>query len=93
MKASGGLLYINARAFKANTEGLCTVCNLDASENTEHFVAICPLFKRIRSRYFGYEMLSNEQLLEILNGKDFCSLFNFLTDALKYRDLLLNEFS
>ena len=34
IRARGGLLDINARCFKTNTDGICTICNLDTSENT-----------------------------------------------------------
>lgn len=91
-KARGGLLNINARAFKTNTLGLCTLCNLDAAENTEHFLAICPCCKRIRAFYFGHAVLTHAQYIDILNGNNFHSLYQYLIDATKYRNLIINEF-
>ncbi|KAI8116245.1 LINE-1 retrotransposable element ORF2 protein, partial [Lucilia cuprina] len=38
VRARGGLLDINARSFRSNTLGLCTICNMDATENTFHFL-------------------------------------------------------
>jgi len=57
IKARGGLLNINARAFKDNTDGLCTLCNLDAPENTYHFISVCPVYKYARKVHLGSELL------------------------------------
>jgi len=57
IKARGGLLDINARAFKNNTFGICTICNLDMAENTFHFIGVCPIYKRIRFTHFNKHTL------------------------------------
>lgn len=91
-KARGGLLNINARAFKAGTVGLCSLCNMDEVENTFHFVSECPIFKPYRLLYFKKASLTYEEFIEILNGKDYAFLFRYLKAALKYRWLLINEY-
>lgn len=92
IKARSGLLNLNAKAFKNNTDGRCNICNLDAVENTNHFIGICPIFKNIRKFYFNKETLNINEVVEILNGKDYFVLYKYLLDALKYRNLIVNEF-
>ncbi|XP_055848181.1 uncharacterized protein LOC129913492 [Episyrphus balteatus] len=92
-KARCGLLSINERAFHGDTNGICTLCNLDASENTFHFIGICPIFKGYRLKFLGNYVLSHSQLLNILNGNCYDNLYLYLKAALKYRYLILNEFS
>lgn len=91
-QARGGLLNINARAFKKNTLGICTLCNMDEPENTVHFIGVCPIFKRERILRFGKSKLSKEECFEVLNGKCFLNLYIYLLNCLQYRRLLLNEF-
>jgi len=91
-KARTGMLNINARAFKTGTDGICSLCNLDEVENTFHFISICPVFKKTRLQCFGHEQLSNEQFLDVMNCKNILGLYIYLSNALKYRSLLINEF-
>lgn len=93
MKARGGLLNINARAFRDNTNGLCSICNLDKPENTFHVIGECPIFSYIRCLIYGKRSLSNNEVINILNGENFSKLYEFLCSSLKYRNLIVNEFS
>lgn len=90
--ARGGLLNINARAFKSNTVGICTICNLDKPENTYHFISECPIFGQYRRLYLRKSTLSYTEFYEIMNGKDYACLFKYLKGALKYRNLIMNEY-
>jgi len=90
-KARTGLLNINARAFKDNILGLCTLCNLDATENTYHFIGTCPILKNFRYQFFGVSILTIRKLHKILNTSS-KNLANYITSALNYCDLILNEF-
>ena len=92
IKARGGLLNINARSFKDNTDGRCTVCNQDATENTLHFIGVCPVYSYIRKIYFKKAVLNESELINILSGENFIDLYNYLIEALKYRDMIINEF-
>lgn len=92
-KARGGLLNINARAFKNNTMGYCTICNLDEAENTYHFIAVCPIYKAIRRRWLRKDELSKAEFLCVMNGSSYASLSKYLIHALHYRNLIVNEFS
>ena len=88
-----GLLNLNARAFQRDTVGLCTLCNLDATENTFHFVSICPIFKSYRRIFLGAETIDRIEFLQILNGKCYLNLYRFLKYALNYRNLIVNEYN
>lgn len=94
IRARGGLLDINARAFKSSSVGLCSLCNLDATENTLHLIGICPIYYEFRLKYFGKTTLDLNEVLNILNGAeyDYFTLYKYLEICLKYRKLLLNEF-
>lgn len=88
----GGLLDLNARAFKYHTDGICTICNLDASENTFHFIAVCPVFSNYRRRFLGGSTLQREQFLNLLNGQNYESLHKYLVNAYRYRKLIITGF-
>jgi len=85
IKARGGLLNINARAFKDHTDGRCTICNLNATENTLHIIGICPIYAYIRNSYFGVGTLNENEVINILNGQNYIALYNYLSEVLKYR--------
>lgn len=93
IKARGGLLDIKARSFKNNTVGICTMCNLDETENTWHFIGVCPIYKEFRLQCLGKTMLSKSEVICILNGSNFSSLCKYLEISLKYRKLIMNEFN
>jgi len=63
MKARGSLLNINARAFKENTIGSCSICNLDKSENTFHILGECSIHSNTRYVMFGQNTLSLNEVL------------------------------
>lgn len=92
-KTRGGLLNINARAFKMNTNGICTICNLDESENTFHFIARCPIYKQARKKYFGKVELTKEEFYARINGQDYESLYKYLSYSIEYRKHIVNEFN
>lgn len=90
-RARGGLLNINARAFKADTIGICTICNMDKAENTFHFISQCPIFKQYRQTYFGKKELTHDEFIDILNGKEYACLFRYIKASIRYRHLILSE--
>lgn len=92
-KARGGLLDLNARAFRSENLGPCSFCNLNKTENTYHFIGVCPIFKSTRYKHFGKMELSEDEVINLLNGTNNSALYGFLDRSLKYRYLLLNEFN
>lgn len=58
IRARGGLLDLNSKAFRPNSIGICTICNLDASENTYHFIGVCPMYNEYRLSYLKKNLFS-----------------------------------
>jgi len=89
-KARVDLIYLNG--FYARN---CTICNLNEEENIQHFLGRCPILKRIRKTHLGKELLTEQNVIDTLNGindPEWDNLVNYIKDALKYRNLILNEF-
>ena len=91
LRARGELLNLNGKSFNSTADTLCSLCNLKEKENTYHFVGKCPIFKFDRIIYFGKNVLSELEFVDIMNGKNYYNLFKFLTSCLKYRDFILND--
>ncbi|KAI8117895.1 hypothetical protein CVS40_10331 [Lucilia cuprina] len=93
MKVRCGLLNLNGRAYCTNIDSSCTMCNLDEVENTYHFIGVCPIYKDIRKYFFGKIHLYLYEVLNLLNGSNFYSLYKYTESALRYRMLIANEFN
>ena len=92
IKARGGLLHLNARCFRNSSLGLYTLCNLDASENTFHFIGVCPIYNAYRLKYFCKRTLTLNDVINILNDTDHYNiLYKYLENSLKYRKLIVDE--
>lgn len=92
IKARGGMLDLNARAFRINSISTCALCNLEIAENTYHFLGVCPIYNGFRLQYFGKAQLGITEVLNILNGSDFNNMYKYVEISLKYRKLIINEF-
>jgi len=92
-RARGGLLNLNANPFVKSFTDKCCICNLNVKEDIFHFIAICPIYTYLRHQYLGKQQLSMAELVSLLNGYNICGLYEFLSRALKYRNLILNEYS
>lgn len=92
VRARGGLLDLNSRCFRSNSDGLCSVCNMKESENTVHFIGICPVYKEFRLIHFGQNKLNANEVIRLLNGTNISSLYKYLETCIKYRRWILNEF-
>lgn len=93
-KARCGLLYLNGSSF--SNQRLCTICNLNEDENTQHFIGRCPIFASYRRRFFGKPSLNEEEIINVLNGindENWDNLVNYIMGALTFRSLILNEYS
>jgi len=63
----------------------CTFCDMQADENVEHFLLICPKFRQFRSEGF-----QNTSCFDILEGAlGWYELAKFLSNAINYRSFLL----
>ena len=73
----------------------CTLCNRNELENIQHFLGRCPILKTIRRNCFEREFLSEEEIVDVLNGvndSEWSKLEKYITCAIKYRRLIMNEF-
>jgi len=87
----GEVLKLNYRPHILTESSVCSMCNMNETENVEHFLSVCPILKEIRIIYFGKLYLDHEETLEYLNGKNWTSLANFVKEALIYRQKVINE--
>ena len=95
-KARCDLLQLNANEFRNDTNTICTLCNLREDETLFHMMGKCPILKEFRCKYFGKAALNHEELINVLNGDapgGWENLYKFLSFALKYRNLIINEFT
>lgn len=96
MKARGDLLWLNGNQFRVGNAILCSLCNLREPETTIHFLGICPVLNAIRVKYFQRPTLTENEVLHVLDGGEdayWLNLYNFVKEALKYRNMLIAEFN
>lgn len=96
MRARAGAMGLNGVSYREEQARMCSICNLGEIETTQHFIGVCPIFSRIRSKNFKKSILSDTEIISVLNGgEDNCwiRLFNFLREAMNYRRTLINEFN
>lgn len=96
MKARADMLNLNASPFRENEARMCSMCNLREEENMIHFLGKCPILRGIRLRYFHCYNLTDEEVINILNGGEednWYSLYNYIRYALNYRSMLIREYN
>lgn len=92
-RARGGLLHLNTGPWSGSESMLCSLCNLSEPEDLSHFIGVCPILKMYRMKFFGKLVLSKDEIIEFLNGKDWDSLQNYLKKAYAYRNFLVTEYN
>lgn len=94
-KARVELLYLKGAIYVgSNSNKQCTICNLGEDESIQHFIGKCPVLREFRIEVFNKDMLSEEEIINILNGindEDFKKMLLYLKTAMKYRNFLINE--
>lgn len=96
LKARGDLMWLNFNKYRTSNEQRCSLCNLGKAENLVHFIGRCPVLANMRVRHFNRTLLDQTEIISILNGGEgFCwvNLLNFLKEARKYRNMLIEEFN
>ncbi|XP_075162649.1 uncharacterized protein LOC142235283 [Haematobia irritans] len=97
-KARLDLIFLNANSRSTsvgNTEQ-CTLCNLAERETIYHFVAVCPVLRGYRQQCFSKPILTEIELIRILNGTevyDWRNLIKYITISLRYRKLIISEYA
>lgn len=92
-RARGGLLHLNTRPWCNSESMLCSLCNMSEPEDLCHFIGICPILKSFRMQFFGKHPLNKDEIVEIMNGKDWNALQSYLKTAYAYRHSLVAEFN
>lgn len=97
IKARCDMIFLNSRSHgrEAAGDGTCTICNLRETETLQHFLGRCPIMKSIRRRIFGTELLTQYDIIQILDGRqntDWQKLVEYLKYATYYRNIIINEF-
>ena len=92
-KTRGGLLNLNTHIFNRNSSNICSLCNTNSIENIEHFIGTCPIFSNYRTQIFNKSFLQHQEVITLLNGPNYFKLYQFVLCALKYRSLIISEFS
>lgn len=96
IRARGDILPLNGSIYRNNISRICSICNMGEEESVCHFVGRCPIFSNYRLKFFNKTFLDeNEVIFQLDGGEDmsWSTLYNYLREALKYRDLLINEFN
>lgn len=94
MKYRCGLIYLNASPWRTEGSRLCSLCNLSEDEDLMHFLGICPILSEFRLNIYGKRILNENEIIEILNGKDnYKNLILYVTKAWTYRKFLIAEFN
>ncbi|XP_075167795.1 uncharacterized protein LOC142239949 [Haematobia irritans] len=98
IKARCDLILLNANPYIPNPNGndQCTLCNMNQKETLQHFLGVCPFLSEIRVLYFRRNPLNEDNIISILDGReveDWRNLIGYLKAALRYRDLIIREFS
>ncbi|XP_037942285.1 uncharacterized protein LOC119675169 [Teleopsis dalmanni] len=90
-KSRTELIKLNYLPYVSGALSVCSLCNKQETENVKHFLAICPILKEIRYKYFGKTTLSQTELHGILNGMNWLNLCAYLNQAIKYRQQIIDE--
>lgn len=90
------MLPLNANSFRNEDNKMCSLCNIREDETIQHFIGKCPILREFRLRYFGKTTIEENELINILDGNLYDGwniIYNYVTSALKYRKLLIDEFN
>lgn len=92
LKVRGGLLNLNACAFNGSAVNICTLCNYNEEENSNHLIGRCPIYSGFRFSHFGKRFLTYDEVLDALNGENYTLLYKFISICIQYRKLIISEF-
>lgn len=91
LKLRGELLKLNYIPHRDDLPIVCRMCNLSEREDIFHFVGRCPILRETRRSVFGNDVLSENQVIQILNEINVTKLSRYCKIALQYRDRILSE--
>lgn len=92
-RAQGGLFYLNFIPRREQNAWLCSLCNTKERKNMPHFIGRCAVLGGTRGKWLGSATLSDQNVIEWLNGRDWAALVSFIREAMLIRTELTNEFN
>lgn len=92
-RARCGLMKNDYSRFKTGVLPNCTICDKNEPDDSFHIIGRCPIMKFVRAKYFGKFILTNEEVLNELNGNNFENLFNFVNISNQTRNIIINDFN
>lgn len=93
LKSRIGMLNLNDSLWRSENLRNCSLCNLGTIETIDHFIGSCPIFAHYRRLYFESTVLSETDIVEILNGRNWKNLCSYIYKCLEYRRFLIAEFN
>ena len=93
-RARTEMLTVNYRWWRDGIANKCSMCNLNVSETSFHFLAACPVLREFRVVCLGKPSLTESEIIQILNGN--CNtenLVKYIREAGKYRQFLISEYN
>lgn len=93
IRARMGLVGLNDVRWRSDENKICSICNLNKNENIYHFMGECPGFKVIRETFFGAQSLTEQEVVDWLNGRDWNNLYNYLSYAYQDRNYFIFRFN
>lgn len=84
-KARGELLRLNYMPYREDLDPNCTMCDIDEKETLFHFLGYCDKLNHIRKEVFNQFYLSQDEMIDLLNGRNWVQLYDYLKRAYDYR--------
>jgi hypothetical protein len=84
-KIRGELTNLNYIPHRNDLPIFCQLCELRQPETVIHFLGICPALQELRLSHFDFPFLMVDEICNILNGRNWYTLYSYCKEALKYR--------
>lgn len=81
-----GLVGLIDVYWRESERRISSICNFHVYETVLHFVGECPIYKYTRKSISGKEILSTQEVIDILNGLSRLNFYMYLKNAQTYKD-------
>lgn len=93
LRVRSGMIGLNDTPYRSDQAKMCSLCNFRSRESVYHYLGECPIYRNYRLEFFGKFLLNEEEIIDILNGRNWTKLYNFLSKSWSYRTFLVAEFN
>ena len=69
------------------------MCNSKEINDSFHFIGKCEIFKEFRLAWMAKAKLGTMDVIQLLNGNSWATLYGYITESSKYSGFLINEFN